>query len=102
MAFTADDIDAAQAHSVGLVSSVYETQDDMLKAARKLAARIAGLSPLVVQGTKLSLNYAEEHTIDDGLMQIALWNTAFLKSDDVVEAMLSFVEKRPPKFRNRL
>ncbi|TMM19678.1 MAG: enoyl-CoA hydratase, partial [Actinobacteria bacterium] len=28
----------------------------------------------------------------------AAWNAAFLPSDDLREAMLAFVEKRPPTF----
>jgi hypothetical protein len=57
-----------------------------------MAAKIARNSPLVVQGTKLVLNYADEHSTDDsnisniacvdcyaGLNQVALWNTAFLQ-----------------------
>jgi hypothetical protein len=30
---------------------------------------------------------------------VALWNAAFLASDDLREAMMSFIEKRAPAFR---
>jgi len=102
MAFTASDLSAERALQVGFVNAVYENKEALLEAGRALAARIASLSPLVVQGTKVVLNYAEEHSVEDSLFQVALWNAAFIKSDDAVEAMMAFMEKRPAKFRNRL
>jgi enoyl-CoA hydratase/carnithine racemase len=102
MAFTASDLSAERALQVGFVNAVYENKEALLEAGRALAARIASLSPLVVQGTKVALNYAEEHSVEDSLFQVALWNAAFIKSDDAVEAMMAFMEKRPAKFRNRL
>jgi len=102
MAFTADFIDAQRALSSGFVNAVYDDQDALLAAARAMAARIAGLSPIVLQGTKIAMNFAEDHTVEDSLNQIALWNSAFLKSDDLVEAVTAFMQKRTPKFRNRL
>jgi enoyl-CoA hydratase len=29
---------------------------------------------------------------------VAIWNSGFLQSDDLVEAVSAFMEKRPPKF----
>jgi len=102
MAFTADFLGADRAVQSGLVNSVYNDKESMLVAAREMAAHIAALSPVVIQGTKIALNYAQEHTVEDSLNQIALWNSAFLKSDDLVEAVTAFMQKTTPKFRNRL
>ena len=33
-----------------------------------------------------------------GLDYVATWNAGFLASDDLVEAMTAFIEKRPPRF----
>jgi enoyl-CoA hydratase/carnithine racemase len=38
----------------------------MLEAARKLAGTIANNSSIAVQGTKIALNYAEDHPTEDG------------------------------------
>lgn len=102
MAFTADFIGADRALGCGLVNSVQADAAAVVAAGRKLAAEIAANSPLVVQGCKKVLDYAAEHSHEDGLMQIALWNTAFLRSDDLTEAVMAHMQKRTPKFRNRL
>jgi len=74
----------------------------MLKGARELASRIAQNSPLVVQGSKICLNYADEHPTADSLNQVALWNAAFLQSEDLVEAMSAFMEKRKAIYKSKL
>jgi len=102
MAFTGDSVSAQRAFHFGFVNEVFETKDDLLKGARKMAENIAKNSPLAVQGTKIALNYAEQHTTQDALDQVTLWNTSFLHSDDLVEAITSFVQKRKPNFNDTL
>ncbi len=99
LAFTGEDITAARAESIGLVNAVHDSFDDVLAAARDLAARIAANSPLAVRGTKAVLRAADERAIADGLDFVARWNTMYLKSNDLAEAMAAFVERRPPVYR---
>jgi enoyl-CoA hydratase len=63
-----------------------------------MADEIAANPPLAVQGTKNVLGYSEEHTIKEGLDYIAHWATSFTASNDVIEAVNAFKEKRAPKF----
>jgi enoyl-CoA hydratase/carnithine racemase len=102
MAFTGNDYDAKTCKEHALVNAVYKTHEECLKAARLMAKNIATNSPLVVQGTKQVLNYAEDHNTEDSLTHVALWNAALLKSEDLQEAIMSYMEKRTPKFINRL
>jgi len=102
MAFTGEPVSAARAMKFGLVNEVYDTKEALLEGARKMAASIAQNSPLVVQATKHTLNYADEHSVQDGLDQVAQWNTAFLLSDDLQEAVASFAEKRKPIYKSKL
>lgn len=74
----------------------------MLRTAFEKAKKIAENSPLVVQGTKMSLNYALDHSLEDSLNQVALWNSAFLQSEDLFEAFASFLQKKKPVFKNYL
>ena len=98
MAFTGCKLPAHRALHCGLVNEVFEDKEAMLTSVRQQAAEIASLSPLAVQGTKEVLNYSDEHSVRDGLEYIALWNSSFLKSEDLKEAVTAFMEKREPKF----
>ena len=101
LALTGDDIDAARALRIGLVEDVYDTQAALFDAAGALARRMADNPPLVVQGVKQVLNAASERAAADSLRTVALWNSAFLPSHDLREAMTAFMEKRTPRFSGR-
>jgi enoyl-CoA hydratase len=101
LAFTAKDIDAERAKEIGLVNDVAADADGVLKAARSLASEIAANSPVAVQGTKAVLAANEGRTVAEGLDYVATWNAGMLASDDLVEAVTAFMEKRTPKFTGR-
>ena len=98
LALTGKDIDAERAAAIGLVNHVAPDADSAYKAASELAAEIAANSPLVVQGVKAVLRAGEGRSVAEGLDYVGVWNAAFIRSNDIVEAMAAFVEKRPPKF----
>jgi enoyl-CoA hydratase len=101
LALTGDDVDAARARDLGLVTDVYSTRDALMVGAAELAERIAKNPPLAVQGTKAVLNAASEKAAEESLRTVALWNAAFLASHDLREAMAAFMEKREPRFQGR-
>ncbi len=98
MAFTGEDIVASRAKEIGLVNDVYQDKEDALSAARELAAKIAANSPLAVQGAKAVMSRDETGRIAEGLDYVATWNAGFLSSNDLVEAMAAFIEKRDAHF----
>eukprot|EP01099_Mayorella_cantabrigiensis_P001286 TRINITY_DN1554_c0_g1_i3.p2 TRINITY_DN1554_c0_g1~~TRINITY_DN1554_c0_g1_i3.p2 ORF type:complete len:103 (-),score=24.35 TRINITY_DN1554_c0_g1_i3:22-330(-) len=102
MVLTGNKFDAEFAYRVGLVSQIYEDKEKLLIEGRKLAQEIAANSALAVQGSKLVLNFSDDHPVRDSLEYVALWNSAFIKSDDLTEAVTSFLEKRKPVFKNKL
>lgn len=99
MAYTGKRITADRALRAGLVNEVFPDKDALLAGAREMAAEIAANSPLAVQGTKRVLQYSEEHSLEDGLEYVAQWNSSFLRSNDLLEAMQAFVQKRTPEFK---
>ena len=99
MAFTGRFITAERALSCGLVNEVHADKGALLTAARAMAADIAANSPMAVQGVKAVLNYSEEHPTAEGLEYVAQWNSSFVQSNDVAEAVGAFLEKRQPNFR---
>jgi enoyl-CoA hydratase len=101
LAFTGKDIDAARAKEIGLVNEVAADAAAVQAAAATLAGEIAANSPIAVQGTKSVLAANEGRTVAEGLDYVATWNAGMLASDDLVEAMMAFMERRPPKFTGR-
>lgn len=101
LAYTAGDIDAERALRMGLVNQVFESPEALLAAARATARKIADNPPLVVQGAKQVLEYCADKSVEDGLRFVAVWNSAFLQSNDLTEAFAAFMERRPPRFQGR-
>jgi enoyl-CoA hydratase len=98
LVFTGRDIDATEAARIGLINRTLANADELLAAARELAFEIAANSPLVVQGAKRVLAAEADMSTEAALDHMALWNSAFLWSNDLFEAMGAFMEKRPPDF----
>jgi enoyl-CoA hydratase len=85
---------------LGLVSEV--CGDDEV-AARGLAwaHRLAAQAPLAVQGTKIAVNqHVKQALLTSFDVSTALEMTCFV-SDDHVEAVDAFLQKRPPTFHAR-
>lgn len=102
MALTGADVTAADAKAAGVVSHVFATQDELLARALETAKAIAANSPITVQGVKHVLAYSAEHNPTDSLAYVALWNSAFLRNEDLTEAISSFLQRRQPQFNARL
>ncbi len=98
MAFTAKKVDAARAKEIGLVNEVYENHEALLEAAEEMANQIADNSPLAVQATKDVLNAAQIGAIDDSLKYNASVSANIIPSNDFMEAVTAFAEKRKPRF----
>lgn len=101
LAFTGKDVSAARAKEMGLVNETFGGQEALLAAAMAMAREIAGNAPLTVRGVKQVLDFGEGKSVAEGLAYVAAWNSAFLASEDLGEAMMAFLEKRPPVFKGR-
>jgi len=99
LALTGEDFDAEHAHRIGLVEEVFPTQEALFSGAIALAQQIAENPPLVVQGIKQVMEATMGRPYEEGLRHVALWNSAFLPSKDLQEALMAFLQKRPPVFR---
>tara|TARA_B100000287_G_scaffold434941_1_gene501049 strand:+ start:3237 stop:4097 length:861 start_codon:yes stop_codon:yes gene_type:complete len=98
LAYTGRRMHADEAKESGLVSDIYESQEEMLKAANKLANEIASKSPIAIYGLKAVMNYSRDHSISDSLDYNALWSGAMLSGKDMTEAMKANMEKRDASF----
>ncbi|MBA5847902.1 crotonase/enoyl-CoA hydratase family protein [Gordonia amicalis] len=101
LALTGKDFDAARAEKIGLVNDVADDQEAALTLARETAREIADNPPLVVHGIKDVLDQSRSAAVHDSLRYVAAWNSAFLPSEDLSEAITAVFEKRKPEFKGR-
>ena len=99
LAFTGEDIDARQAAAIGLVNQVHPDAGSTVAGALGIATLIADNSPLVTQGIKQVLRANVGRGIEQALDYAAQWNSSFLISNDLMEAVTAFLEKRKPDFK---
>jgi enoyl-CoA hydratase len=98
---TGDPLLAEDAAALGVVSDLVETPEEVLPTARALADRIAALPPLAVQGTKRSLNHVMRLRAEEVLELSLAYEAETMSSQDLLEGIAAFTEKRSPKYSGR-
>jgi enoyl-CoA hydratase/carnithine racemase len=93
-------ITAAEARELGIVNRVAPT-DGWLEAALELAEVIARRPPLAVRLGKQAVLAADETALTAGLDQERRLYELAMATEDRVEGMTAFIEKRKPEFRGR-
>jgi enoyl-CoA hydratase len=101
LALTGRDFSAEEALQMGLITRLCANREELYAEAKNLADSIAACPPLTVQGTKEVILYSRDNGIDAGLQYVAQKNAAALPSEDVVEAVTAFMEKRTPVFKGK-
>ena len=99
-AYTGRRMPAERAHQLGLVNEVFDDHDSMMGAVMDIAAEIASKSPLAVHGTKEALNYSRDHSVEDSLRHIALWQSGMLHLGDLEESFRAHSEGRAPLYED--
>ncbi len=100
MILSGESIDARSALAAGLVAEVSQPELT-IERALKLAARIAGKSPLAVQLAKEALQHAFDSTLEGGLQFERRSFALLAASDDRNEGIAAFIEKRQPQFTGK-
>ncbi|KAG5899783.1 hypothetical protein JTB14_006118 [Gonioctena quinquepunctata] len=93
LCYTARKMYADEALASGLVSRVYGSKDEMITSVMGLAESIAHKSPVAVQTTKASLVFSRDHSVQEGLDHIGLWNQMNLQSEDLSQAAVAQITK---------
>ena len=93
-------IDAGEAHRLGIVNQV-AARGEWLAKAIELAQVIARRPPLAVRLGKQAVLAAEETALSAGLDQERRLYELAMATEDRVEGMSAFIEKRKPEFRGR-
>ncbi len=98
LAYTGRRMQAAEAQAVGLVNRIYPDQATMLEGVMGIASEIAAKAPLAIYGCKRMIQYSRDHSTEDALDYIGIWNASMLQRDEIVEAMTANAQKRPGEF----
>jgi len=93
-------IDAQEAERIGLVNRI-ATGPELKAAASELAGTIAKNGPIAVRAAKEAIDRGSEQPIRAGLEVEGECYSRVLGTEDRVEALVAFGEKRPPVFQNR-
>ena len=100
LALLAEIISAAEAERIGLVNRV--VADAELDAfVDDWATRLAGGPPIALAMTKRLLNNSLNVTMEEALDDEGMAQTVNFGTKDTPEAIMAFVQKRPPEFQGR-
>lgn len=97
MVFTGCRIDAQEALRAGMVERVV-AGDDLMTAAKDIAAQIASRSPQVMRLAKKAANRVEVMNLKEGYEYECGLIAALRNNPEAREATIAFIEKRPPRF----
>lgn len=99
--YGAVNIKADEAYRLGLVNSVYPLEE-LLPAAKKLAAKIAKNAPIAVRACKQAINEGLDLDMNQAIvLEEKLFGSCF-ETEDQREGMQAFLEKRKVEgFKNR-
>ncbi len=98
--FSGDMIPADEALRIGLVEKVVPPER-LEQEARALALKLAEKPPLALMAAKYAVEYGLESNIWAGLSLEAHLFGLLFSTEDVIEGVTAFLEKRKPKFKGR-
>jgi len=98
--FTGRRVDAREALQIGLVNQIYDPES-LLTECQKMAAMICETGPIAIEQAKYAINYGLETDLHTGLgiESNAYWVT--IPTEDRLEGLAAFQEKRKPVFKGK-
>jgi enoyl-CoA hydratase/3-hydroxyacyl-CoA dehydrogenase len=100
MIFTGDMISANEALKLGLVDYVVPPEK-LLDEARRLALKLSEKPPIALMAAKYAINIGLETNIWTGLAYESSLFGLLFSTEDVIEGVSAFLEKRKPKFKGK-
>ena len=100
MLLMGEPVDAERALQIGLVTRVVEPAE-LSPEARRMADHLAGFAPFVPRTMKAMVHFGMEASLAGALMFEKYAQGALVQTDDKVEGITAFLEKRDPEFKGR-
>jgi len=100
LVFTGEMIDAQEALRIGLVEKVVP-HERVMEEARALALNIAKRGPRAVRMAKTAINSGSEMDLQKALLLEKTLVSLCFDSEDRIEGMSAFLQKREPSFKGR-
>jgi enoyl-CoA hydratase len=96
--FTGDNLGAATALELGLVSRVVP-QAELMTVSRELAGKLAAQAPLAIAAIKRAVHNGLDRPIEEALEAERKEFAEVRFTDDAIEGITAFLEKRKPEFK---
>ncbi|MFU8815429.1 MAG: enoyl-CoA hydratase/isomerase family protein [Pseudomonadales bacterium] len=100
MLLMGEPIDAERALAIGLVTRLVQP-GELLSEARRMADHLAGFAPFVPRTMKAMVHFGMEASLAGALMLEKYAQGALVQTEDKIEGISAFLEKRDPDFKGR-
>jgi enoyl-CoA hydratase len=100
MLLMGDPIDAERALQIGLITRIVPPEE-LIPEARRMADHLASFAPFVPRTMKAMVHFGMEASLAGALMLEKYAQGALVQTEDKVEGINAFLEKRDPEFKGR-
>jgi enoyl-CoA hydratase len=100
MMLMGEPIDADRALQIGLVTRLVESEE-LLAEARRMSDHLASFAPFVPRTMKAMVHFGMEASLASALMFEKYAQGALVQTEDKIEGITAFLDKRPPNFKGK-
>ena len=98
LVYTGKFVTGEECFRFNLFSKLFDNYETCYQSALDLAREMSSKSPVALVGSKTTLNYSRDHTVEEGLSFIAHWNMWALQCKDIMTAVSAIMTKTKPVF----
>jgi methylglutaconyl-CoA hydratase len=101
MIYTAEKVNGQKAVEIGLANQTVDDYKELEGKCLEMAEKIAKMAPLSIFNAKKAIDIGFGQDIKQALQIEGLCYSKIIKSEDRIEGMTAFLEKRPPNFKGK-